>query len=107
MANEYKRLGALRPADANDAQLYAVPTDERAMVVVFVCNQTGTAATFRLAHLDSGTTPANEDWMYYDYSLAANTTLKIGPIAMNESESLRVRSGTADAISFVASGMES
>lgn len=106
MANTYGRLGALRPANTTDAQLYLVGTDINAMVVVFCCNQTGTAVDVRVAHLDSGSTAANEDWLCYDKEVPANDFVKVGPISMTDGESIRVRTATADAVSFIAEGIE-
>lgn len=104
MAIEYKRLAAAAPADTNEAELYAVPSSSEIIANLVITNVTGTAATFRVAHTDTSGAAAAEDWLAYDESLAANGRLTI-PITAKNPETIRVRSGTADALTFHLAGM--
>jgi hypothetical protein len=100
MANTYERLAALRPADTVEAELYASSSGEYIVGVVYVCNQSATDRTFRLAVTDVAGAASGEDWLYYDFPLYANLTMRIR-ITMGDGNTIRVQSGTADVISFV------
>jgi hypothetical protein len=104
MAIEYKRLAALRPASTTEAELYAVPSNSEIIANLTIVNQTASAATFRVAHTDTSGAAASEDWLAYDETLPANSRLVI-PITAKNPETVRVQSGTADAISFLLAGM--
>lgn len=50
MANEYKILGQVADASANDVELYLVPASTSAIVSsITVCNRESAANTFRIA----------------------------------------------------------
>ena len=104
MAIEYKRLAALAPADTNEAELYAVPTVSEIIANLVITNITATLATFRVAHTDAAGAAAAEDWLAHDESLAGHSRITI-PITAKNPETVRVRSGTADAITFHLAGM--
>jgi hypothetical protein len=104
MANTYERLAALRPADTNEAELYASAASEYIVGVLYVCNQSATERTFRVAQTDAAGAATSEDWLYYDFPLYANLTMRVR-ITMGNGETIRVQSGTADVISFVLSAL--
>lgn len=104
-----KLLGQVAPADTNPASLYSPASGVEARVnIVVVCNTTGSAATFRIFHDDTGSAWGTGKALCYDESVAANTTVKkaLG-IAMNDASGyLGVRSDTAGALTFTAYGTE-
>jgi hypothetical protein len=104
MANTYERLAALRPADTVEAELYASAADEYIVGVLYVCNQSAVDRTYRVAITDVAGVATSEDWLYYDFPLYANLTVRVR-ITMGNGETIRVQSGTADVISFVLSAL--
>lgn len=104
MPIEYKRLAALRPANTTEAELYAVPASSEIIASLTIVNQTASAATFRVAHTDASGAAASEDWLAYDEPIAAYERQVI-PITAKNPETVRVVSGTADAVSFLLAGM--
>jgi len=109
MPMQEKQLGQLRPANTTAASLYSPAASTTAVIKsIVVCNQTGTAATFRIFVDDNGTTYDETTAHYFDVSLAANSTLQIDTFwAMNDATgNLAVRTGTNDALTFTAYGVE-
>lgn len=106
MGMVYKRLGALRPANTNEAELYLVPADTEAVVTITICNQTGGALTYRVAHTDASGAATSEDWIAYDVAISPNSTHQITGRCMAAANSIRVRASAADSISFQADGVE-
>ncbi len=103
----YEQLGQLRPADTNPASLYSPAASTEVMILsILVCNTTGSAATFRLFIDDDGTTYDQTTALYYDVSVAANTTLQIDlKLTMDDSSgNLAVQTGTNNALTFTAFG---
>lgn len=104
----YKVLGQSAPADTNNADLYVVGSGKSAVVsTITITNDTNTAATarvfIRVAGAGAGTTNA----LVYDTSFAANSTtaLTFG-ITLAATDAITVRSGTANALTFMAFGQE-
>lgn len=104
MAIEYGRLAALAPADTNEAELYAVPSSSEIIANLVITNIVATLATFRVAHTDTAGAAAAEDWLAHDESLAAHSRITI-PITAKNPETVRVQSGTANALTFHLAGM--
>jgi len=78
MANAYKILGQLADASANDVTLYTVPSSTETIVSsIIVCNRESSANTFRLAIKADGGSVANEDYIAFDTSIAANDTVTL------------------------------
>ena len=70
-----KVLGQLRPADTNAASLYSPPDNTSTeLTKLVICNQTGSAATFRLFLDDNGTTYDQTTALFYDQPISANLT---------------------------------
>lgn len=105
MTIEYGRLAASAPAATTEAELYAVPSGAEIVANLTITNLTGTAATFGVAHTDASGAATAEDWLAKAENLAANSRLTI-PIAAKNPETIRVETGTADALSFHLSGMK-
>lgn len=104
-----KQLGQLRPGDTNPASIYTPAAGVTAHIRnVVVCNNTGAAATFRLHHDEDGTTYDVTTALYYDVSVAANTTYVHEPLIFMATEggNLAVQSGTANALTFTVYGAE-
>ncbi len=108
MANK-KQLFQTRPADTNAASAYS-PADYTISTIesIIVANNTGSAATYRIFHDEDGTTYSEATALFYDVSLAANTSVEIETdIYMQDSSgNLAVRSGTGNALTFTGYGLE-
>jgi len=106
MANTYKRLGALRPANTNEAKLYGPATATSAVVNLIICNQDTVENSYRIAITNTDATADGEDWMVYDVIMAPNGTHTFSGISLNYPETIRVQAGVANKISFIAHGLE-
>ena len=110
MVNTYKQLGQLRPANTTAASLYSPAASTETIVKsIVVCNTSGTDATCRVFVDDDGTTYDETTALLWDVTVTANAaslTIEVN-ITMNDSTgNLAVRTGTADALTFTAFGME-
>lgn len=108
MASTYKVLGQSRPADTNIADLYTVPTNGQTVTsTVSVANVTGTATTYRIFVRVDGATGDESNALVYDANLDGNTTqtITIG-LTLDAADVISVQSGTADAVTFQAFGLE-
>ena len=102
-------LGQLAPADTTAAALVtaAVRTE---ITTLIIANVTGTAATCRVFHDEAGTTYALGNALLYDVSVPANTTLFVeagsafAGLTLQATDTLGVRTGTANALTFSAYG---
>ena len=109
MAFQEKQLGQHRINSTTATSLYSPGASTTAIIKsVVVCNQTASAATFRLFIDDDGTTYDQTSALYYDVSIAGNTTIQIDTYwPMNDANgNLATRTGTANAITFTAFGVE-
>ena len=105
-----KVLAQLRPADTNAASLYS-PPDNRTVEItaLLVCNQSGSAATFRIFLDDDGTTYDQTTALYYDVPLGADLTWEItvkGWGMIVTAGNLAVRSSVGNALTFTLFGKE-
>jgi len=105
MADVYNKLASLRPANTNEAELYQVPASTELIGNLMVCNQSAVSRTYRVALTDSSAAATTDEWIRYDVPLLANLSHDIGPISLGAGDTIRVRSGTADAVSFVLTGV--
>jgi len=70
-----KVLGQLEAAATTPETLYTVPaTVQTTTSSLIVCNRTGGALTFRVAVRVAGETLTNKQYIYYDRSIAINTS---------------------------------
>ena len=105
-----KVLAQLRPADTNAASLYSPPNNRTVeFTKLVICNQSGSAATFRVFLDDNGTTYDQTTAMFYDAAISADLTwvedLK-GWGMNNTAGNLAVRSSVNDALTFTLFGKE-
>ena len=105
MANSYTRLAALRPANTNEAELYAVSAGEYIVATLHICNQDSTDRTYSVAITDASGVATDEDWVRYDFPLYANISNRL-TIACGDGDTVRVKASVADKISFVLTGLK-
>jgi hypothetical protein len=87
-------LGQAAPAATTNTTVYTVPVDKTATFTVTFCNRDVTAATVRLAIAATGT-PANSEYLLYDFSLPANGTIEKAGIVANVGENVVVYASSA------------
>ena len=107
MATAYKTLGQLNPSATTLTTLYTVPAATSAVVsTITVCNQTATAATYRIAVRPAGASIANQHYIVYGATVAASdtTALTLG-ITLAATDVISVYASTAN-LSFSAFGSE-
>jgi hypothetical protein len=107
MPTAYKVLGQVAPSATTATTLETVPSATQAVVsTITVCNRAATAATFRIAVRPGGATLANEHYIAYDSTVAANdtTAFTLG-ITLAATDVITVYASTAN-LSFSAFGSE-
>jgi hypothetical protein len=105
MAFTEKRLGASVPADTNNATLYTSTGVTTVVKSIRICNNSASDATCRIFLVPSGGTANTTTCIYYDFNIPANSTLSDDGYHILESGgTLQVRTGTANALTFTASG---
>lgn len=99
-----KMLALLAPADTAEATLLTVGAGKQVELMLYISNVTDTAANVTVKIVSGGVTVP----VRTTTSLAANATNDAAPIKVNLSagDSIKVTSGTANAIAFVATGIE-
>ena len=108
MATAYKVLGQLNPSATTETTLYTAPSSTSTVVsTLTICNQTSSAATYRIAvrpSADSST--AAKHWIVYGATVAASdtTALTLG-ITLATGDKLQVYASSAN-LSFSAFGSE-
>ncbi len=109
MAIQEKQLGQLRPANTTAASLYSPAASTTAIIkTIVICNTSGAAATFRIFQDDNGTTYDETTALFWDHTIAADTTIQADVfLAMNNSSgNLAVRTGVGNALTFTCAGAE-
>ena len=108
MSDQYARQAALRPADTNEHQLFSCPSSKQFQGVVSVCNQDTEDRTYSLARCAAGhgdTAADNADWRCFDTVIETGGTPHEITVSMAATETIRVKAGVADKISFVIEGL--
>jgi hypothetical protein len=103
-----KVLGQINPSATTATTLYTVPSAKSAVVSsLTICNQTATAATFRIAVRPAGAALAAVHYVAYDVTVGASdtTALTLG-ITLATTDVITVYASTAT-LSFHAYGDES
>jgi hypothetical protein len=78
MASTYKVLAQSAPSATTNTDVYTVGSGKSAVVsTITVCNRAASSATYRIAIRVAGTTLANEDYIAYDATVAANDTISL------------------------------
>ena len=107
MATAYKVLGQSNPAATTNTTLYTVPSSTSAVVSsIVICNQTASAATYRIAVRPAGASLAAQHYVAYDVTVGASdsTALTLG-ITLGATDVITVYGSTAT-LSFAAFGSE-
>lgn len=103
----YKVLGQSAPSANTDTTLYTVPASTQSVIsTINVANRSATAATFRIAVRPDGAVIANQHYVAFDVSIAANSliALTLG-ITADAADVVTVRASAAD-LTFIAFGSE-
>ena len=109
MATVLKQLGQLTPANTTAASLYSPAASTETLIKsIVICNTSSGAVTYRVFHDDDGTTYDTTTALYYDVSLAANTSIVLEfNLVMNDSTgNLAIRTSVADDLTFTCYGAE-
>lgn len=107
MATAYKVLGQSAPGATTATTLYTVPASTEAIISsIIVANRANTSATYRISIRPNGASQANEHYIAYDVTVAANdsTTLTLG-ITLGDTDVITVYGSTAN-LSFNVFGAE-
>lgn len=105
----YKVLGQVAASATTEQELYTVPTSSAAVVSsIVVANRSASTRTYRLAvKPTSGTTLADQHYIAYDVTIAANDSvaLTLG-ITLAAGNSIRCYASAASSITFSVFGSE-
>ena len=107
MADVIKVLGQAAPTTTATTDLYTVPNlNQTTVSSLVVCNRTGGALTFRVSVHVAGAAASDEQYLYYDKTVAANDsfTAVLG-LTLNQSDEVKVRA-SASGLSFNMFGVE-
>jgi len=107
MPTTYKVLGQSNPSATTLTTLYTVPSSTSTVVSsIVVCNQAGTAATYRIAVRPAGATVAAQHYIVYGSTVAASdsTIITLG-MTLATTDVVSVYSSSATT-SFVLFGSE-
>jgi len=100
------RLGAVDLAATTNTLVYTVPASKIATVNISIANRNASAIVIRLAHLNGAIgTLANEDYIEYGVTIAANGVLERTGIVMAATHTIVAYSDTAN-VSVQAWGWE-
>lgn len=106
-------LAQSRPANDTAVSVYSPPNDtvRAEITLVVVCNTSGGVAAFRIFLDDDGTTYDESTALFWDISVAADTTVEIllhnkSWWMTNSAGNLAVRTDTASAFTFTVFGAE-
>ena len=103
----YKVLGQVATGATTDTTLYTVPSATQVVVsTIVVCNRGSASATYRVALRPNAATLANEHYLAFDVTIAANDTvpLTLG-VTCDASDVFTVRASTAN-LTFQIYGCE-
>ena len=102
----YGRIAAVRPANTNEQDLYALGAGEEFIGRIIICNQDSTARTYNIAVTDTGTGVAasGEDWIEYGTEIPANTAFE-KRVEVAATGTIRIQASIADLLSFALMGM--
>jgi len=107
MATTYKVLGQINPSATTATTLYTVPSSTSTVVsTISICNQAGTAGTYRIAVRPAGATLEAKHYLVYGATVAASDSvlLTLG-VTLATTDVLTVYGSSAN-MSFSAFGSE-
>ena len=99
-----KLLGKADLSATTNTSVYTVGSGKEALVNVNVCNRNSSAVTIRLANAD-GSTPSNDEYIEYDYSLAGNESFQRTGLHLQTAQII-VAYSSATNVSVVVDGLE-
>ena len=107
MADAIKVLGQSAPGATTTTTLYTVPDlNQTTVSSLVICNRTGGALTYRVSVHVAGAATANEQYLYYDKTLAANETFSaVLGLTLNQSDVVKVYASNTG-LSFNMFGVE-
>ena len=78
MAQAYKVLAQSAPAATTNTDMYTVGAGLQVVAsTVTICNRSASSATYRIAVRGGGATLANQHYIAYDATVAANDTIAL------------------------------
>jgi len=107
MPTIYKVLGQVAPSATTLTTLYTVPSaTDTVCSTIAICNQAGTAATYRIAVRPAGAAVENKHYIVYGATVAANDSvlLTLG-LTLDTTDVVSVFASSAN-LSFSAFGSE-
>jgi hypothetical protein len=107
MASTYKVLAQSAPSATTNTDIYTVGSGKSAVVsTITVCNRDSASATYRIAVRPLGATIANQHYIAYGASVAANDTISLTlGITLAATDVVTVYASTAN-LSFNIFGSE-
>jgi hypothetical protein len=107
MATTYKVLGQSAPAATTNTDVYTVPSARSAVIsTISVCNRNSSSDTYRIAIRPAGAAIANQHYLVYGATVAANDTVNLTlGITLATTDVVTVYSGTTT-LSFSVFGSE-
>jgi hypothetical protein len=95
----------VKPSATTNTTVYTCPASTQAQLSLFICNQTTSSDTVRVAIIPSGGTIATTDYLLYDAAITADTPITIDKICLPAGAFIQVYTTNARC-SFVPSGIE-
>ncbi len=107
MADVLKVLGQLAAAATTEEDLYTVPNlAQTTTSSLVVCNRTGGVLTYRVSVAVAGAVVNDKQFLYYDQTLAANTTFtSVLGLTLNQTDVVRTFA-SATGLTFNLFGVE-
>jgi hypothetical protein len=91
------------PADTNESSLYEVQEGEQIIATLVICNQTGSARTFKVGIAAKAGAAESRNWIEFDRSIPANEPLRVSFVA-GPGRDIRIVANAASSLSFVLMG---
>jgi len=99
-------LGQVAPGATTATTLYTCPSSTKTVLNILLCNRGATSATFRIALRKSGAALANEHYVVFDETIAANKPYEVTVgISVAATDEVEVFASSAN-LSFSAFGDE-
>ena len=107
MADVIRVLGQVAPAATTTTTLYTVPNlNQTTVSSLVICNRTGGALTYRVSVHVADAAASNEQYLYYDKTIAANETFSaVLGLTLNQSDVVKVYASNTG-LSFNMFGVE-
>ena len=107
MDDVIKVLGQSAPSATTTTTLYTVPNlNQTTVSSLVICNRTGGALTYRVSVHVADAAASNEQYLYYDKTIAANETFSaVLGLTLNQSDVVKVYASNTG-LSFNMFGVE-